>query len=70
MSKDLAIIACPDCGTKNRISSYSGEKVPVCAKCRTPLVSKDENEALKNFDKKLDDFMNLPDFGMRSDDPD
>ena len=68
MHKDIAIIVCPKCKTKNRVASYSGEKTPVCKKCRTPLVSEAENEALKDYDKKLDVFLNLPDFNVMSDD--
>ena len=68
MPKDIAIIICPNCKTKNRIRSYSGEKTPVRAKCRTSLVNEAENDALKDYDKKLDNFMNLPDFNVMPDD--
>ena len=35
-----AIIHCPNCGTKNRITNYSSSVIPVCAKCRTALVNR------------------------------
>lgn len=61
VSKELAIIVCPECGVKNRIRSFADGKSPVCAKCRTPLLNEKESDALRGFDKKMDDFMNLPD---------
>ena len=67
MPKEITIIGCPVCKTKNRVRSYSGKKTPVCAKCRTPLVNEAENEALKDYDKKLDEFMNLPDLNVMPD---
>ena len=63
MDKGTFIIACPNCGVKNRIKSFSAERLPVCAKCRTPLVDEDENKTHEKFSKKLDDFNNLPNFG-------
>jgi len=65
MAKEIFIVACPNCGVKNRIKSYSADRLPVCAKCRTPLVDEDKNEAHAKFSKNLEDFYNLPDFGER-----
>lgn len=31
------IIACPNCGTRNRVASEQWEKTPICGKCKTPL---------------------------------
>ncbi len=61
MDKDVFIIECGACGVKNRVKAYKAEQVPVCAKCRQPLVQEDENEAHANFSQKLKDFYNLPD---------
>ena len=63
MERDVFIIECPGCGVKNRIKSYSADQVPVCAKCRTPLVTEEENEAHARFAQNLKNFYNLPGFG-------
>ena len=62
---DLAIIPCPNCGVKNRIRSYSSEKIPVCAKCKVKLVSEKEHAAFSKFNNNLDQFKDFPDFGSR-----
>ncbi len=65
MEKDIFIIDCSNCEAKNRVKSYSADKIPVCAKCRTPLVDKDKNEVHAKYAKNLKNFYNLPDFGGR-----
>ncbi len=32
------IVACPDCGAKNRLASERQTAEPVCGRCRTPLL--------------------------------
>ncbi|MGP0564919.1 MULTISPECIES: hypothetical protein [unclassified Nitrospina] len=61
MERDALIIVCKGCGVSNRIKSYSEDRLPVCAKCRHPLIDKDENEAHARYTQKLKDFYNLPD---------
>ena len=63
---ELAIIACPGCGVKNRIRSYNSEKIPVCAKCKVPLVSEKEHAAFSKFNDNLNTFKDFPDFGFRN----
>ena len=65
MNNEIFIMACPNCGVKNRIKSYSADRLPVCAKCRTPLVDEDKNEAHAKFSKNVEEFYNLPGFGAR-----
>ncbi|MCA9483530.1 MAG: hypothetical protein KC553_07345 [Nitrospina sp.] len=65
MEQDIFIIECPACGVKNRIRSYSPEKVPVCAKCRARLVDEDKNEAHARYTENVKRFYNLPGFGLR-----
>ncbi len=63
---DLAIIACPECGVKNRIRTYNPEKIPVCAKCKAQLVSEKEHAAFSKFNDNLNAFKDFPDFGFRN----
>ncbi|MBI4384711.1 MAG: hypothetical protein HY579_11845 [Nitrospinae bacterium] len=63
------IITCPGCGVKNRLRSYDRDRIPVCPKCKTKLVARDENEAHAKFGKMVDKFYDLPDIGLRSDEP-
>jgi transposase-like protein len=65
MDKDIFIIECPECGAKNRIKSYSPDRIPVCAKCRARLVDEDENEAHSRYTDNLKNFYNLPDMNAR-----
>lgn len=65
MNKDVFIIECSACSAKNRVKAYQPEQIPVCAKCKEPLVDGDENEAHANFSQKLKDFYNLPDINSR-----
>jgi len=65
MSIDIFSIECPECGVKNRIKTYSADRIPVCAKCRTPLVDKDKNEAHSRYSENLKNFYNLPDMNAR-----
>lgn len=67
MEKDAFIIVCDECGAKNRVKSYSADRVPVCARCRHPLVAEDENEAHARYSQKLKDFYNLPDINTWKD---
>ena len=62
---DLAIIPCPSCGVKNRIRSYDPQKIPVCAKCKSKLVSEKEHNAFAKFNDNLNQFKDFPDFGAR-----
>ena len=64
---DLAIIPCLNCGVKNRIRSYSPQKIPVCAICKSKLVSEKEHTAFSRFNENLDQFKDFPDFGARDD---
>lgn len=61
MERDAFIIVCEECGVKNRVKAYSADRVPVCAKCRRPLVDEAENEAHARYSQKLKEFYNLPD---------
>ena len=63
---DLAIIACPECGVKNRIRTYNPEKTPVCGKCKSPLVTEKEHAAFSKFNDNLNTFKDFPDFGFRN----
>ena len=67
MEKDIFIIECPECGVKNRIKSYSADRIPVCAKCRSRLVDEDKNEAHARYAEKLKNFYDLP--GVNARDP-
>ena len=59
------IIACFKCGAKNRVRSYDEGQIPVCAKCKTELVGREENEVHSRYGKMEDAFHNLPKFGLR-----
>jgi len=61
------IVPCPDCGVKNRVQKYDRSKIPVCAKCKTRLLTDKEHEAQAKFKNSLNNFMNLPDFGPKPD---
>jgi len=63
----LTIIACPQCGVKNRIRSLRGEQIPVCAKCKGHLLSEKENESHLKYQESLKHFQGLPDLGLRFD---
>ena len=65
MDKEIFIIACPECGVKNRVKTYTADRLPVCAKCRAPLVDEDKNEAHAKYAKNLKNFYNLPGFDAR-----
>ena len=56
---DLAIIACPECGVKNRIRTYNPEKIPVCAKCKAQLVTEKEHTAFSKFNDNFRIFNGL-----------
>ena len=60
------IITCPKCGIKNRVKSYNPDKTPVCPRCRTQLVSRDQNEVHSRYGKSEEAFHNLPGIGLRS----
>ena len=61
------ILPCPKCKVKNRIKSYDSAQIPVCAKCKAPLVKPDENEVHAKYGQSLKNFLNLPGLGLRSD---
>ncbi|PIR01549.1 MAG: hypothetical protein COV66_00965 [Nitrospinae bacterium CG11_big_fil_rev_8_21_14_0_20_45_15] len=63
----LTIIACPQCGVKNRIRSLRGEQIPVCAKCKGHLMTEKENESHLKYQASLKNFQGLPDLGLRFD---
>ena len=65
MDKDIFIIDCQQCGAKNRVREYSADKVPVCAKCKHPLVDEGANEAHARYAQNLNKFYNLPDMNAR-----
>ncbi len=64
---DLAIIPFMRCGGKNRIRSYDPQKIPVCARCKSKLVSEKEHTAFSRFNDNLKEFKDFPDFGARDD---
>jgi hypothetical protein len=64
------ILPCPGCGVKNRVQNYDRGKIPVCAKCKSRLLTDEEHEAQSKFKDSLNQFMNLPGFGQRSDSKD
>jgi uncharacterized paraquat-inducible protein A len=66
----FVILPCPGCGVKNRVQKYDREKIPVCAKCKTRLLTDEEHEAQANFKDSLKNFMNLPGFGRGPDSQD
>jgi hypothetical protein len=61
------ILTCPQCQVKNRVKSYDASQVPVCAKCKSPLLTAEENEVHARFGQSVKDFNNLPGIGLRSD---
>lgn len=61
------ILPCPKCQVKNRVKHYDSDQTPVCAKCGARLFSDEENEVHSKYGKSLNDFLNLPDIGLRSD---
>ena len=62
MSKiPASIILCPACKVKNRITQFESDKIPLCAKCGTRLVSEKENETQVWFGKSLKDMSGIPD---------
>ncbi len=63
--KEFIIITCPKCKVKNRIKAYDSSKLPICAKCKAPLVDLEENETHSRYGKNLKNFMDLPDIGLR-----
>ena len=63
--KDIFIIECPGCSARNRLKSYTADKLPVCAKCKTPLVDKNKNETHVRYGKMVDNFYKMPDPGLR-----
>ena len=65
MDKDIFIIECPECGVKNRIKSYSPDRIPVCAKCRSRLVDEDKNEVHSRYADNLKNFYDLPNMNAR-----
>tara|TARA_B100000686_G_scaffold330322_1_gene392458 strand:+ start:668 stop:877 length:210 start_codon:yes stop_codon:yes gene_type:complete len=67
VKREFIIITCPKCRIKNRIKSYSPNKIPVCQKCRSELVGRDENEVFSRYGKAEESFQNLPGIGFRAD---
>ncbi len=63
----FTIIACPQCGVKNRIQRLREGKIPVCAKCKGHLMTEKESTAHFKFEESLKGFQGLPDLGLRSD---
>jgi RNase P subunit RPR2 len=61
------ILACPNCQVKNRIKNYDPDRTPICAKCKSALVKPDENEVHARYGQSLNNFLNLPGIGLRSD---
>ena len=63
-----SIIPCPACKVKNRITQFSLDKIPLCAKCGTRLVSEKENKTNVWFGESLKNFSDIPNpksFGKR-----
>ena len=65
--REFIIITCPKCGIKNRVKSYNPDKIPVCKKCRTELVGRDQNDVHSRYGKAEEAFQNLPGIGLRAD---
>ncbi len=61
--REFIIITCFKCKTKNRIKSYNSDKLPICAKCKSPLVDRDKNDAHSRYGKMVDAFYRMPDIG-------
>ena len=60
------IIACPKCHVKNRLKSYDPGRIPVCPRCKTRLVDPEENDVHAKYGKSLNNFFDLPDVGIVS----
>ncbi|MBT6602133.1 MAG: hypothetical protein HOB32_10860 [Nitrospina sp.] len=56
-----SIIPCPTCKVKNRIKQFHFDKIPLCAKCGTRLVSESENKTQVWFSESLKDISGIPD---------
>ena len=56
-----SIIPCPICKVKNRIKQFHSDKMPLCAKCGTRLVSEEENQTNVWYGKSLKDISGIPD---------
>lgn len=63
MERDLFIIQCSQCGVKNRIREYPENRIPVCARCKQPLVDADKNDAHARYAQNLKKLYDLPGFG-------
>jgi len=63
--KDFIIITCSKCKVKNRIKVYESNKIPICGKCKIPLVNFEENDTFSKYGKSLNNFMDLPDIELR-----
>jgi RNase P subunit RPR2 len=63
--KEFIIITCQKCKVKNRIKAYDSSKLPICAKCKAPLIDLEENEVHSKYGKNLKSFLDLPDIGLR-----
>lgn len=63
MENDPFIVKCPQCGVKNRVKVYKQGKIPVCQRCRTPLIDSDEKKAYERYEELLKQFSKLPDPG-------
>jgi len=61
MSVPSSIIPCPTCKVKNRIKKFYSDKIPLCAKCGTKLVSAAENKTQVWFGESLKDISGIPD---------
>ncbi|MFQ5450345.1 MAG: hypothetical protein ACE5E9_06920 [Nitrospinaceae bacterium] len=59
------ILPCPSCGVKNRVRGFDPDSTPVCAKCKTRLLSPDENEVHAKYGRSLNNFFDLPDPEVR-----
>jgi thioredoxin len=49
------IVACPSCGSSNRVPSLGSGQKAVCGKCKTPLNGKPVEVTDANFDQVLRD---------------
>ncbi len=56
-----SIIPCPICKVKNRIKQFHSDRIPLCAKCGTRLVSEEENQRNVWFGTSLKDISRIPD---------
>jgi thioredoxin 2 len=58
----MAIITCPQCGTKNRVDQRAGNAQPVCGKCgaKLPAAAADDGHPTVVTDASFEQFIQAP----------